>query len=74
MKYTLKNRPKLGEDAWGEDYEEWFEGFEKRQREIHDDPDMWYEKNLIAIMKRSHSGLRLREIVAFFIEKEILGK
>jgi hypothetical protein len=34
MKFTIKNRPKHPNIVWDQDYEHWFEGFEKELRDI----------------------------------------
>lgn len=76
MKFNLKNRP---ETVFSESsFTKWFEGFEKRQRLIHSEPQNWLDSHKIQIVQRfqHHSifGLTLEELLTYFIEEEILGE
>lgn len=79
MSFNLKNRP-LWPDS-GTEYvelnEEWFEGFEEKQRQIIIHFYRWFNENWPKMQRRfnlhSVSGLTPKDLVTFFIEKEILG-
>lgn len=57
--------------------EKWFEGFEEKQREIIIHFYRWFNENWPKMQRRfnlhSVSGLTPKDLLTFFIEKEILG-
>jgi hypothetical protein len=85
MKYNLKNRPENKSDYVDitemfqklDEYTAWFEGFEKRQRLIHSEPQNWLALYKTRIMERfkhhSVSELTPEELLTYFIEEEVLG-
>ena len=69
MKYTLKNRPDTGDALAKAVFDEWFEGFEKRQRQNLAD----YEKALKTHEKSDKKFLTRWKAISNYIELEVLG-
>ena len=70
MKYNLKNRPKLSKESfiiYGL-VEEWFEGFEKRQRNMNFEE--WIQEN----QEDLPLGYSKAELLQLYVKKEILGE
>ena len=85
MSFNLKNRPKEHDNPdWPKEIncydnmEKWFEGFEEKQRQIIIHFYRWFNENWPKIKRRfnlhSVSGLTPKDLLTFFIEKEVLGE
>ena len=86
MSFNLKELKEIMQKSMAEwpnseldpNFKKWFEGFEEKQRQIIIHFYRWFNENWPKMQRRfnlhSVSGLMPKDLVTFFIEKEILGE
>ena len=88
MKFNLKNRkgcclhgfsiPKYKTHLYDCQINEWFEGFEERQKDNYNNPEDWVTQNFPLIMQhygyKKPSEVTFEDVIQFYIRKEFLGE